>query len=179
MKYKAIIEYDYNQTPLLKNEDTGKLTQAITMSKEYAKRNIPDGKVVHAPGAQYNKSYSNVRLFLDRELTTRELGILSRIKTLVINKKFNNLKPLSDKTTVLELAKFFKVGKNTITPIITKFKFLGIIGVIEIVQTTDIGKYWILNPYITYNGKLIDEVLAVTFKGTHIYQAFLDKNYEI
>ena len=181
-KYKAIVEFDDDHTPTLRNDKTGRITEALTVSKKFVKRNIPDGKVVHAPGAQYNKLYTNVQLFLRKELTIRERGIVAELIALA-SKKDNSLEPLSDKITREVLAKQFEVGKNTILNIIKKFKNLGIIGTFEVIKRNDDNyvshSYWVLNPYISYNGKLIEDTISNLFKGTEIHKAFLDKNYSI
>ena len=38
-------------------------------------------------------------------------------------------------------------------------------------------RYWILNPFLSFNGTVIDSVIVKLFKGTHVERAFNDPNY--
>lgn len=89
----------------------------------------------------------------------------------------NSLEPLSDTTTVQEIANRFNIGRNKVTPMINKFRNLGVFGEFGIVEHGNRPqRYWILNPYLSFSGKIIDSGIANYFKNTSIGLAYLSNN---
>jgi hypothetical protein len=174
--------YDYSETVLLKhnelaatvNQETGEVKVKKTRT-----RRLPEGKEVFEPTSIFNKDYNNSWKFLCRELSDLELATVVRL-TLLAKSNTNSLEPINDNTALKELSEKLSVSINKIKSVLQRLWELGIYGKFDVAE---VGKpytrYWILNPYLSFNGKLINSDIAKLFENTHIAKAHNNENYVI
>jgi hypothetical protein len=129
------------------------------------RNNIPEGKKVFQ-STNFTKLNINVILILQKELSTEELGIVM-IMCSMADYNSNSLCPLSNKTSVRDLAEHFNIGINRVSIIFRKLFNLGVYAELKIANS-GINEYWILNPYISFKGKLINEIIDYHFSTTEI-----------
>lgn len=79
----------------------------------------------------------------------------------------NSLKPFSDETSIRTLAEEFNIGKNKVGVIFKKFFDWGVYAHIKVYEES-ISEYWILNPYISWKGKLKSDSIFSYFSKTKI-----------
>ena len=166
--YTQEVKLNDNEVVVKVNAETGEV-------KEVAKRpnNIPEGKELFEPNAQFAKHYSKSWAFLESQLTALEFKAAYRLAMRA--KAFtNSLEPINDNTAIPELMEVLAVSKNIVRRVIDKLFYLGVYGKFSIVEADKpyYTKYWILNPYLSFNGKIIHSGMTDMFKGTKVAQAF-------
>lgn len=164
--------FDYEQTIKLKhNEIPAKINKTTGEVREIKKRrnNLPEGKTILK---QENFAKINVKTipYLIEECSKVELAIILQM---VGKAEFNtnSLKPLSNETTVRELAEEFNISKNDVKRTFEHLYSLGVYASLKICKA-DSKEMWILNPYISFKGKLTDDALVANFKDTKIGIAY-------
>lgn len=79
----------------------------------------------------------------------------------------NSLQPLSDDTTVSELSKQFGISMGKVKSTFDRLFQLGVYGKFEICEKDTVRKkYWIFNPYLSFNGQAIDKGVKDLFSET-------------
>lgn len=124
----------------------------------------------------FSKDFPDAWAFLIRELSEQELKV-AILMSLKASMNGNILKPLTDDTTVLELVQEFGVSKNNINPIIKKLFEYGVYSKSTVHNIDGMGRYWTLNPFLSFKGKLFDRHLAEEFKKTHVGKAHFDNKH--
>lgn len=163
-KYEAKIKLYSHELPAKINAHTGEVTP-MALSKPY---NIPEGKEIFLPEAMFQKNYNKSWEYLDTVLTPLEFKVVAKLCRMA-KMNTNSLEPLNDKTAISVIAKEFKIGRNKVTPLFEKLLHLGVYGKFEIhKQDAPYTKYWILNPYLAFSGKIISSDIAKLFIGTTI-----------
>ena len=107
---------------------------------------------------------SAVFQYLLQTLTSVEFCTMHKM-CLLAQEHTYSLKPLNDKMYIQDLVEILGVSKNKVKPVLNKLLTLG-------VYTNTNTNYWILNPYLQFNGKVIDKSIADLFKGTIVAKAF-------
>lgn len=158
--YEQTIKIEDNESIMKVNKDTGEV-------KEVKKRlnNIPNGKSLldYTDFSIVNNKALNA---LSTFLTNEEIGIITKM----INRadfNSNSLKPLSDETSIRSLAEEFSIGKNKVSTIFKRLFEIGVYAHIRI-HEDNLSEYWILNPYISWKGKLKDDSIFAHFSSTKI-----------
>ena len=170
--YTTQVKLNHNEVPAKINMETG---EVLTISKRH--NNIPEGKEVFEPTAIFRKDYTNSWKFLNKYLTALEFKVAHTI-ALMARANTNSLEPLNDETTIPQLMEILGVSKNKVKPILDKLWDLGVYGKFEIKEVNKpYTKYWVLNPYLSFSGKLISSDIATMFRNTHIAKAFYDEEY--
>lgn len=170
--YKQEVNLQDNEAVLILNKETGEL-------KDTPKRinNIPNGKQVFEPDAIFKKDYTKSWKFMKANCTHLELSAAIGL-SLMAKANTNSLEPINDETALAELCERLSVSKNRITNVLKKLWELGVYAKFEVYDPTKpYTKYWILNPYLSFSGKLIHSDIAELFNGTHIARAFRDDYY--
>jgi len=157
--YDVNIKLKDNETAAKVNLQTGEITP-IKKS-----RNIPSGKSI--------LNYKNFSLvnndaikILSDFMTNEEMGIIYKM---IYRADFNtnSLKPFSDDTSIRMLSEEFNVGKNKVLTIFKKLFEFGVYAHIRI-HEEKLSEYWILNPYISWKGKLKNDSIFSQFALTRI-----------
>jgi len=166
--YEKTIKLRENEVAAKLNIETGEVSE-IPVSRN----NIPSGKILFNPNAYFNKMYPKSWNYLKSKLSPFEFNVAFEL-ALMAKANTNSLEPLSDDVTINQLTERFCISRNKVKPLFTKLFKLGVYGKFEIYDTTKpYTKYWILNPYLCFTGKLIHSDIANLFKGTDIAIHFL------
>lgn len=164
--YERTIKLQEDELPAKINVETGHVT-----TLEIKKPNNPN-LIPFEPTAIFSRSYTKSWEFLYYKTTDKEYKVAQYLAFKA--KAFtNSLEPLSDDSTVREIAAAVGISKDKVTSIFNRLFDLGVYGKWE-VSEIDKGKkkYWILNPYLSFNGKRIDKNIVTLFDNTAIAKAF-------
>lgn len=133
-------------------------------------------------GQVYTKTYTKAWNLLKTQTTPLEYFVAHQL-ALRAKMGTNSLIPLSPDTTVRDLVDTLGGNKNNINKIIDKLFSLGVIGKFEVSEViegfdTELKKYWIFNPFLSFNGKVVNKGVEKLFENTYYAMAFkLDKNF--
>lgn len=150
-----------------------------THSKEFKQVNTKFGNpdfTYHNKDEVFKKFYGRAWKLLETQTNERELLVAYKL-AMMARAYTNSLSPLSPESTSLLLAETLGVDRRYVTKIINKLFNLGVIGKFEVAETLNMSdepelhKYWIFNPYLAFNGKVIDKDISALFKNT-IYAQF-------
>jgi hypothetical protein len=167
MSWKKTIALKHNEVPAKVNLETGEI---ITL--EGLKNVLPDGKSI---STQHNFAKVNnyvLNRLIDSKLEDIEVKILAKMISLS-SFGTNALLPFNDESTNLELAEAFKISRNRVNKSFKKLYDLGVFAHVNIARS-DVSEFWILNPYISWKGKMIDDSIFVFFKNTDVYRIYLE-----
>ena len=113
----------------------------------------------------FQKCYTNAWKLLLTQLNDKEfvvaykLGVMAKAYT-------NSIEPLNDDTTAIDLSETLGVDRRYVHKIIDKLFKLGVIAKFECYNGRMHSKYWIFNPYLMFNGKLIQKDIPTLFSDT-------------
>ncbi len=170
MSYKQTIELNNNESLAKVNNETG---EVISVKKKL--NNLPEGKEIFEPEGIFRKDYTKSWKFLKSKLTAFEFSVAFEL-ALLAKANTNSLEPLSDSTTVNQLVEKFNISRNKVKPLFDKLFKLGVYAKFEVYDVTKpYTKYWILNPYLSFSGKLINSDIARLSSGTKITLFYYDK----
>lgn len=80
----------------------------------------------------------------------------------------SSLAPLNQESTAKELAETLKADRNTIKKIIERLLKLGVIGEFKVYDINEIHqKYWVFNPFLSFNGNVIKSDVPSLFDKTY------------
>jgi hypothetical protein len=173
-------DYDYKTTMELKHHESAAIVDLNTGEVRTVKKrfnNIPEGKEIFEPNALFRKDYTNSWNYLKRVLKPIEFKAAYTL-ALMAKAHTNSLEPLNDDTTIPELMELLDVSKNIVKPILNKLWDLGVYGKFDIKEADKpYTKYWIFNPYLSFNGRIISSDIARLFSKTHCAKAFNNTEY--
>lgn len=160
-KYGAtVIGIEHNQSIALINEESGEVSQ-IKISKPRKNKDLEP-----APSLEvFQKHYTNAWKLLITQLSDKEfivaykLGIMAKAYT-------NSIEPLNDDTTALELSSVLSVDRRYVHKITDKLFRLGVIAKFECYNGSIHSRYWIFNPFLMFNGKMIQKDIPNLFIDT-------------
>jgi len=165
-------DFDYEQTIKLRHDERPAKVNERTGEVRVIRRainNLPKGKTILK---QENFAKVNVKTipYLIEECSKVELAIILQM---VGKAEFNtnSLKPLSNDTTVRDLSEEFNISKNDVKRTFEHLYNLGVYASLKICKG-DSKEVWILNPYISFKGKLADDALVANFRDTKIGIAY-------
>jgi len=162
-KYKRTIMYQDYEKPAKLDMTTGEYLEVRNLFS-----GLPEGKEQWLHNETFEKMFKYSWSFLVKKLTAVELQVLV-IMTLMIETGTNALIPLNDELSMYKLQEFFGIDRKKIKVILKKLFDIGVYAKFE-VSKRDEGykKYWILNPYVSFNGKLISSDIPKLFYGTEV-----------
>lgn len=164
--YSKTVKLNHNEIVARINVETGEL------KKETRPNNLPNDKEILS-GA-FRKNFDGPLNYLQDTLKPLELKVLLKLM-LMAKMNTNSLEPLNDKTTIPQLVEYFGVSKNKIKPALDKLFSLGVYGKFDVVkEDLNYTKYWVLNPYLSFQGRLVYSDIANLFKGTKIHSLHLE-----
>ena len=168
--YEKMVQLSHNEIPAKINIETGELVEV-----RYKKSTIPSGKELWQPKSPFTKHYvmgNKVIDWLETILTDQEMKVLWKM-TRMIKFETNSLEPLNDDFGINQIAKEFNISRNRVSPIFKKLYDLGVYANFDVKKVNvPYTKYWILNPYICFSGRLIASDIAKLFEGTAIEMKF-------
>ena len=167
--YTTTITLNHEEIPAKINKSTGEFTELTKRPN-----NIPEGKEIFEPNGLFKKSYTESWKFLNQVTTPIEFKAAYAL-VMKAQMNTNSLEPLNDETTLNELMEILDVSINKVRPILKTLFELGVYGKFEVYDPSKpYTKYWIINPYLSFSGKLVDSDIARLFRGTRIAKAYLD-----
>jgi hypothetical protein len=162
--YRDSIDLKKGEVVAAHNPVTGR-----TRIKRDRPNQLPDGKQpfgVEEKG--WRKSFDHSWDYLEEVLTDLELRVVQRLCRMA-KMNTNSLEPLDDETTQLEIAEIFSIDRRKALKMFQKFFDLGVYGRFTVKKEhIPYTKYWILNPYLSFGGKLIHSDIAELYKGTKL-----------
>ena len=172
------IKLNSNEQVAILNVETGE----IIVQK---KRGRPKGTIkkegleVWLPNAQFQKHFPQSWKWLRDNTTDTEFKAAYALANLA-KAYTNSLEPLNDSTIIPDLVEATGVSKNLINVTLHKLWKLGVYAKFEVYdRSKPYTKYWILNPYLSFNGKLINSDIAQLFKGTYVALAYRKIPFEL
>lgn len=156
----------HDETLYKKNQRTGKLT-----SLHKRANNLEEGTEHFEPKAKFVKEYYRTWSFLETVLSDREYRVV-HFMTRKAKHQTNSLEPLNDETSQLKLSDTFNIPRNAVAKLFKKLKSLGVYAEVSVEYDGIENNFWVLNPYIGFNGKFINSSLIEIFKPTTIGSVF-------
>lgn len=162
MSYKQEVQLSDNEKLLKVNLETGEY-------KEIEKRisTIPKGKSVFK--FKFTKLNQDMILKMrSQELfSMEEIGVICYMSS-ISEYNTNSLKPLNNDTSLRELEDYFGINKNKIKKLLTNLYNKGVYLQLKVGEIQGSNEYWVLNPWISWKGKLVSDSIFDHFKNTLI-----------
>lgn len=168
--YKTEFRLNHNELPATINLNTGEV-------KELHKRpnNIPRGKEVFEEKGDFKKDYTKSWKYLKGVLTPIEYSAAHTL-ALMAKMNTNSLEPISDDTPHIQLEQDLGLSKNMVKKVLERLFHYGVYGRFDVSDPKKpYTKFWIVNPYLSFSGKLIDSDIKNLFDGTRIARAYRDE----
>ena len=168
--YEQKFKLKSNEAPAKVNLETGEVKVLTKTCDTPGHRS--DSHMIWQPAGQFSKSFSKSWIYLDKVLKPHEYKAAHKLAMKA--KAFtNSLEPLNDETILSILVEEIGIGKNQVKPVLKRLFDLGGYGRFEVAEPNKpYTKYWILNPYLSFNGRVIEKSIAELFKGTIVAMAF-------
>lgn len=164
--YEQTFKLKHNEAPACINQETGEVKQLVKTNHH------SDSHELFEPNASFSKSFSQSWLFLKRVLKPHEY-IAAHSLALKAKAFTNSLEPLNDEIVQSILTEELGISKNQVKPVLKKLFELGVYGKFSVAEADKpYTNYWILNPYLQFNGRVIDKSITELFKGTFVAKAF-------
>lgn len=139
---------------------------------------VPEGKEVFQPESPFKYVSDTSWKYLSSLLTPEEywaalkLGFMAEDVTNVIPQ-------LSDTTPNGDLAAALGVSIDNVTEVIDRLRSLGVFGSFGVQKINPPSpKFWVFNPYLSFSSEGVDVRVWHLFRGTHVYQAYVDPKYK-
>lgn len=163
--YTTELKLKHNEIPAIINTETAELKELT--SNQYKKEPKDRSTMYFNDFNQpWSRTFSASWKLLETQTTPKELLVAHK---LAIRAKAytNSLEPLNPESTVRVLAQELQENKNNIDKIIDKLFKLGVIGKFEVYEDNQHHqKYWVFNPFLSFNGKTIKKDVANLFSRT-------------
>lgn len=172
--YTETIKLKDNEKPAKVNVETGEVRVL-----EHKSNNIPMGKEIFEPKAVFRKDYTISWQFLKANLTHVELSAALSL-AMMAKMNSNSLEPINDDAVVRDLSEILGISINRVTKVVIRLFELGVFARFQVYDPSKpYTKYWLLNPYLSFSGKLIGSDITELFSGTYIALAFKSNKVSI
>lgn len=156
--YNVTIGLDHDEVAAKVNSDSGE----VTIIK---RGRVPDGMELVTIG-KFSRQHTDAWIYLEKKLSTLEFAVANRM-ALMAGAYTNSLKPLSDESTICELTYKLGIGKNKVISVTKKLFDMGVFAKFDVKEVdVEYKKYWIFNPYLSFNGRFMDMSMKNLFKNT-------------
>lgn len=163
--YKRELELKHDEAPAKVNVLTGEVTVVQT-------KVINNGMSNHRLMPIYQKRNPPAWKWLKNRTSSAEYNIADEL-ALMAEAYTSSLKPLNDETTTTALAEMLGVPRKRIMQYIDTLFKLGVIAKFEIYEHNDgLMKYWLFNPFLSFNGAQIKDSVSALFSRTTIAVEF-------
>lgn len=177
MGKRITVELDAHEAVHIVDSVTGEVKKPKVVEKKSKLRKWQ-------PNQKFYKTYPTAWRLLETQVTPSELKVAMKL-SLMAKPVTNTLRPLNPETTTTQLADILNQNRNTIRKIIDKLFDLGVLGqyavsevknldpdrdygVKELSQMdSEIRRYWLFNPYLSFNGSHIHEDIPHVFRDTY------------
>lgn len=169
--YVAEIALQHNEVPASVNLETGEIK--VKKPRGRPKGTLRDkDKQVWLPNSIFYKHYPKTWEWLEKQTTPIEFkcAVLLGIKAEAYT---NSLKPLDDDSSYRFLSEQLGISLGLVEYTVKKLFTLGVFGRFEVYKPEKpFTKYWLFNPYLSFNGRVVDKDIAALFEGTYCHKAF-------
>lgn len=156
--YSVTVGLGHDEVAARVNSDTGEVVLL-------GKGRVPEGKELVSFG-KFSRCHTDAWIYLEKRLSTLEFAVASRM-ALMAGAYTNSLMPLNDESTVVELSYRLGIGVNKAKSVTNKLFELGVFAKFDVKEVdVDYKKYWIFNPYLSFNGRVIDSSMRNLFRNT-------------
>lgn len=148
------------------NESLAVINKETAEVKEIRNRvnNLPDGKspLVYDSFSIFNTGGSAKLLPF---FSNVELGVIMRM---VIKSEYgtNSLRPFNDDSGVRDIAEGFGISKSSVLKVFNKLFHFGVYLQLKVSEVDGAKDYWVLNPNISWKGRLKQDSLFAHFANT-------------
>ena len=159
MSYYRTIKLNHNQIPAILDKETGEVKPLEGKSKK-------NGMAPFDLMDSYHRMNSSAWELLATQTTKNEYAVAHRM-AIMARQGNNSIVPLNDDSTNVELSQALSTDKETVRKYIDKLFKLGVIAKFEIYEhDAQYKKYWIFNPYLSFNGAYIHKDVSSLFANT-------------
>lgn len=172
--YTTELKLEHDEIALKGNVRTGEIS-------EIAKRpnNIPEGKEIFEPNARFKKDYTQSLSWVRKSTTAIELQACMGL-ILMAKSNSNSLEPLNRFSSIRDLSYALDMSINKVGDIMYRLEELGVFATFRVMEADKRNEeIWVLNPYLSFAGRIVSSDLANLFKNTHIARAFRDRDYPV
>lgn len=163
---------DY-EVPAKINLETGEVVEVRNIFNS-----IPEGKELWLKNEKFSKMFTYSWKFLVKYLKSDEIKVLI-IMSLMAQPSTNSMPPLNEEVSMMQMEEFFGVSRKKLPGIFKTLFDVGVFAKFEVATEEEYYKaYWILNPYISFKGKLISSDITRLFYGTRIEKEYA-KQYQL
>lgn len=161
--YEVNLKLNHNEAAAIIDKETGEVRQLPDKwLKPKSTKTVEKFNLMKS----YTRFNSAAWQLLATQIDTRTLDVAHKLAHMA--RAFtNSLIPLNDETTQLMLADTLKINRKYVDKCIKQLFDLGVIGKFEVTNANkQHTKYWVFNPYLAFNGKVIEKGIAALFAET-------------
>jgi len=163
MGYEKTIKLEHDEVAAKINLASGEI---ITL-EDKVKKFKQGYERVNGNTVKWSRSYNKAWALLAELTNDREFKVAHKLATRA-NYRDNSLCPLDDDMSCTELGEELGVNRKEVDKIINKLFRLGVIGKWEVYQAHEVHKkYWVFNPYLSFNGNCEETGMRSLFKDTY------------
>lgn len=167
---------DYSKKLYLKHHQAPAIVNTITGEVKTIGKGNPN-KTCHDKHLTFKKFYSENWQLLKTQVTDKEYMVAFNL-ALQAKAYTNSLEPLGPDMATATIAELLGEDRRTIMSKINKLIRLGVLAVFTVYEMGgQRNNYWIFNPYLSFNGKVVDKKIAKLFERTfYAYNAMRGNN---
>jgi predicted transcriptional regulator len=164
--YEKVIKLKHHEKAAKINLETGAVEEIEGKERVVKKPKDPTMNFFIS-SESYSRFFTKAWLLLETQTTDVEFKVAYKM-SMMAHAYTNSLEPLRPESTMKELADFFNVDRRKILTIIEKLFKLGVIGKFQVYDRFENHhNYWVFNPYLSFNGKIIKKDVQGLFDKTH------------
>jgi predicted transcriptional regulator len=164
--YEKVIKLKHNERAAKINLETGEVAEVKTQNREKKQPKDPSMNFFIS-NESYSRFFTKAWQLLETQTTDTEFKVAYKM-SMMAHAYTNSLEPLRPESTMKELSEFFNVDRRKIQNIIEKLFKLGVIGKFQVYDRFENHhNYWVFNPYLSFNGKIIKKDVQSLFNNTH------------
>ena len=164
--YEKVIKLKHNERAAKINLETGEVAEVKAHNREKKQPKDPSMNFFIS-NESYSRFFTKAWQLLETQTTDTEFKVAYKM-SMMAHAYTNSLEPLRPESTMKELSEFFNVDRRKIQNIIEKLFKLGVIGKFQVYDRFENHhNYWVFNPYLSFNGKIIKKDVQSLFNNTH------------
>jgi predicted transcriptional regulator len=164
--YEKVIKLKHNERAAKIDLDTGEVAEVAVHNREKKQPKDPSMNFFISTES-YSRFFTKAWQLLETQTTDTEFKVAYKM-SMMAHAYTNSLEPLRPESTMKELSEFFNVDRRKIQNIIEKLFKLGVIGKFQVYDRFENHhNYWVFNPYLSFNGKIIKKDVQSLFNNTH------------
>lgn len=159
MSYYRTIKLEHNQIPAVLNKETGEVKPLET-------KTCHNGMEPFDLMPSYHRMNGTAWEVLRSQTNDHEFAVANKM-AFMARQGNNSIIPLNDDLTNQELAEFLDCSRMSVRKHVDRLFKLGVIAKFEIYEhDAQYKKYWIFNPYLSFNGARIHKDVSTLFANT-------------